>query len=70
LIYRWHQRFTARLGQVLLPFVAGGILLGITGGFDNPQTDGLAHVMGFLSGLALGLFAAIRFAKRESSLRQ
>ena len=55
--HRWRQRFSMQLGQLLIPMVAGGILLGWTGGFHDPQIDGLAHVGGFLSGIMLGLGA-------------
>ncbi len=57
LAHRWHWRFTQRLGAILVPLVAGGIVLGWTGGFGDPQVDSLAHVMGFVSGVTLGLIA-------------
>jgi membrane associated rhomboid family serine protease len=57
LIHRWQQRWLSRLAPLMVPLVAGGVLLGLTGGFDNPQTDGMAHVMGFLTGIVLGLIA-------------
>ncbi|MDF1786016.1 MAG: rhomboid family intramembrane serine protease [Verrucomicrobiales bacterium] len=56
--HRWRQRFSMQVGQLLIPMVAGGLLLGWTGGFHDPQIDGLAHVGGFLSGFMLGLAAS------------
>lgn len=66
LVHRWRQRAAFKLGPILVPFVAGGILLGWTGGFDNAQTDGLAHASGFLSGIVLGLLAGLHLAQKES----
>ena len=70
LIHRWHQSFFSRLGPILVPLVAGGVLLGWTGGFDDPRTDGLAHALGFGSGLMLGIVAAFCLAGKESPLSQ
>ena len=54
-----------RWGPLLVPLVAGGVLLGWTGGFDNPQTDGMAHVMGFLAGVILGVFSLPRVVHKK-----
>lgn len=62
---RWRQRFSMQLGQLLIPMVAGGIILGWTGGFQDPQVDGLAHVAGFFSGIMLGL--AAYFLRRKEA---
>lgn len=55
----------AGLGQALVPLVAGGVLLGWTGGFGTPQVDGLAHAYGFLVGILVGLAAS--FLQRLNS---
>lgn len=65
LTHQWQQRFMLRWGPLLVPLVAGGVLLGWTGGFDNPQTDGMAHVMGFLAGVILGMFSLPRLVHKK-----
>ncbi len=51
---RIHER-THSLGRLLIPLTAGGIMLSLTGGFDDPVVDGLAHLLGFLCGLLFGM---------------
>lgn len=65
LAHRWNQRLFSHVGPILIPFVAGGVLLGWTGGFDDPQTDGTAHAFGFFCGILLGLAAALPQWRRE-----
>ncbi len=67
LVHRWHQRLAARLGPILVPLAAGGVLLGLTGGFDDPQTDSLAHAFGFLTGILLGLVAALPWHGKKNT---
>ncbi len=65
LTHRWQQRFTSRLGPLMIPLVAGGMLLAWTGGFDDPKIDAAAHALGFGSGILLGLLTALAQTLRE-----
>lgn len=56
--FAWQSHSFRKMGGAVIPFVAGAILLGWFGA-GGPNTDVLAHVMGFLMGTALGLMIVI-----------
>ncbi len=66
MVYHWRQG-VAGLGQAFVPLIAGGVLLGWTGGFDVPEVDGLAHGAGFLTGILLGCLHGGLFHRRLSA---
>jgi rhomboid protease GluP len=63
--YSWKQSFrlTEKWARRWGPLIAGVILLGWTGSAGE-GTDLVAHVAGFLVGVALGIVAALPFARR------
>ncbi|MBB07114.1 MAG: hypothetical protein CMN03_02470 [Roseibacillus sp.] len=60
-LWAFQSRSIRRLGASILPLIAGGILLGwfgAGGGDPNSRVDVLAHVMGFVAGILMGLLLA------------
>ncbi len=55
-VLAWRLRSYRKLGGVLVPLAAGGVLLGWWGA-GGPQTDVLAHVAGFGFGSVFGVAA-------------
>jgi rhomboid protease GluP len=62
----WRSRSYRKLAGVLIPLVAGGIMLGWWGA-GGAQTDVLAHVMGFAVGAVLGAPVAWWQMRRPAS---